>query len=91
MIDSESYRCEVKIRQIEARIAANSQSISKVGNDELAYLNEQMLIHESIKGSSNLTLFSAVGVVSLSNFTFRSCFALHANNINLPALTTMRT
>jgi len=51
------------MRQIKEPIAAKaqsnrfahgasfSQSISKIGNDELAYFNEQMLIHELIRGS----------------------------------------
>jgi len=42
--------------QIEARIAANSQSIRKICNDELAgptsrHFNQQLLIHELISGS----------------------------------------
>jgi hypothetical protein len=65
LINSESFRCEVKIRQIKAPIAAKtqsnrfahgadpSQSIGKIGNDELVRsdvsgFNEQMLIHELI-------------------------------------------
>jgi len=44
LINSESFRCEVKIGQIKAPIVGNSQSIGKIGNDELAYFNEQMLI-----------------------------------------------
>ncbi len=72
-MDSESYRCEVKIPirrtvQIKAPIAAKtqsircahganlSQSISKIGNDELdgsapRGFNEQMLNHELVIGS----------------------------------------
>ena len=37
--------------QIEARIAANSQSIRKICNEELAHFNQQLLIHELIRGS----------------------------------------
>jgi len=56
LINSESYRCAVKMRQIEALIAANSQSIRKICNDELSgptsrHFNQQLLIHELIRGS----------------------------------------
>ena len=39
--------------QIEAPIAANSQSIRKICNEELAHFNQQLLIHELIRGSLN--------------------------------------
>ena len=51
LINSESFKCEDKICQIKASIAANSQTIGKIGNEELAYFSEQMLIHELIRGS----------------------------------------
>jgi hypothetical protein len=42
--------------QIKTPIAGNSQSIAKIGNaamrrSELAHFNQQMLIHELIRGS----------------------------------------
>jgi len=37
--------------QIDAPIATNSISIRKICNEELAYFNQQMLIHELISGS----------------------------------------
>jgi hypothetical protein len=39
------------MRQIKAPIAGISQSITKIGNAELAHFNKQMLIHELIRGS----------------------------------------
>jgi len=56
LINSESFSCEVIIPerrtvQIKAAIAANSHSISKIGNDELAHYNGQMLVHELIRDS----------------------------------------
>jgi hypothetical protein len=37
--------------QIKAPIAVNSKAIAKIGNAELAHFNQQMLIHELIRGS----------------------------------------
>jgi hypothetical protein len=54
LINSDSYRCAVKMSQIEARIAANSLSIRKSCNEELAHFNQQLLIHELIRGSLGL-------------------------------------
>ena len=63
LINSESFSCVGKIRQIKAPIAGKAQStrsahgasfskaIAKIGNAELAYFNKQMLIHELIRGS----------------------------------------
>ena len=56
LINSESFSCAGKIRQIKAPIAGNSQPIAKIGNaamrrSELTYFNKQMLIHELIRGS----------------------------------------
>ena len=63
LINSESFSCAGKIRQIKAPIAGNSQpkagpmseaialGLAKIGNAELAYFNKQMLIHELIRGS----------------------------------------
>ncbi len=51
LINSESFSCAGKIRQIKAPIAGNSQSIAKIGNEELADFNKQMLIHELLRGS----------------------------------------
>ena len=51
LINSESFSCAGKMRQIKAPIAGNSQSIDKIGNAELAHFNKQMLIHELIRGS----------------------------------------
>jgi hypothetical protein len=39
------------MRQFKAPIAGNSPSIAKIGNAELAHFNQQMLIHELIRGS----------------------------------------
>jgi hypothetical protein len=51
LINSESFSCAGKIRQIKASIAGISQSITKISNAGLAYFNKQMLIHELIRGS----------------------------------------
>jgi hypothetical protein len=51
LINSESFSCVGKMRQIKTPIAGNSQSIAKIGNAELAHFNKQMLIHELIRGS----------------------------------------
>ena len=56
LINSEPLRCEVimpgrRTVQIKAPIGANSHSISKIGNDELAHYNEQMLVHELVRDS----------------------------------------
>jgi len=40
LINSESFKYEVKIRQIKAPIAGNSHTIGKIGNEELVYFNE---------------------------------------------------
>jgi hypothetical protein len=65
LINSESFSCAGKIRQIKAPIAGKTQSnrcahgasfsqpIAKIGYAELAYFNKQMLIHELIRGSLN--------------------------------------
>jgi hypothetical protein len=53
LINSESFSCAGKMRQIKAPIAGNSQSIAKIGNEELVHFNKQMLIHELIRGSLN--------------------------------------
>jgi len=71
LINSESFRYEVKIGQIKVPITANSQSIGKIGADEPVYFNEQMLIHELISDSlvpgffctrfvANLLLFASL-------------------------------
>jgi hypothetical protein len=39
------------MRQIKAPIAGNSKAIAKIGDAELAYFNQQMVIHELIRGS----------------------------------------
>jgi hypothetical protein len=39
------------MRQIKAPIAGISKAIIKIGNAELAHFNQQMLIHELIRGS----------------------------------------
>ena len=51
LINSESFSCAGKMRQIKAPIAGNSKAIAKIGNAELAHFNKQMLIHELIRGS----------------------------------------
>jgi hypothetical protein len=51
LINSESFSCIGKMRQIKAPIAGNSKAIAKIGNAELAHFNKQMLIHELIRGS----------------------------------------
>jgi hypothetical protein len=63
LINSESSNCAGKMRQIKTPIAGNSQSkagpmsgasvvgLAKIGNAELAYFNQQVLIHELIRGS----------------------------------------
>ena len=51
LINSESFSCVGKMRQIKAPIVGNSKAIAKIGNAELAYFNKQMLIHELIRGS----------------------------------------
>jgi hypothetical protein len=51
LINSESFSCVGKMRQIKAPIAGNSKAIAKIDNAELAYFNKQMLIHEFIRGS----------------------------------------
>jgi hypothetical protein len=56
LINSESFSCVGKMRQIKAPIAGNSKAIAKIGNaamrrSELAYFNKLMLIHELIRGS----------------------------------------
>jgi hypothetical protein len=43
------------MRQIKAPIAGNSKAIAKIGNAELAYFNQQVLIHELIRGSLDYT------------------------------------
>ncbi|MFA9420784.1 MAG: hypothetical protein ACERLB_11585 [Gammaproteobacteria bacterium] len=55
------------MRQIKAPIAANSQSIGKIGNDELVRsgapdFNEQMLNHELIIGSLHRLLLLTGGL-----------------------------
>ena len=84
LINSESNRCEVKIGQIKAPIAANSQSIGKIRNDELAYFNEQMLIHELIRDSLMPGVFRTRLFAVLLNFSslccrilLVGCFLLH--------------
>jgi hypothetical protein len=84
LINSESIRCEVKISQIKAPIAANSQSIGKIGNDELAYFNEQMLIHELIIDSLMPGVFRTLLFTILLRFgslcrriLLIGCFLLH--------------
>ncbi len=37
--------------QVEAQIAANSYSIRKIYNEGLTHFNQQLLIHELIRGS----------------------------------------
>jgi hypothetical protein len=67
LINSESFSCAGKIRQIEAPIAGNSQPIAKIGNAELAYFNKQMLIHELIRGSLvSVTVYSSNNVPCLA-------------------------
>jgi hypothetical protein len=39
------------MHQIKAPIAGNSKAITKIGNAELVHFNQQMLIHELIRGS----------------------------------------
>jgi hypothetical protein len=51
LINSESFSCAGKRRQIKAPIAGNSKAIAKIGNAELAPFTKQMLIHELIRGS----------------------------------------
>ena len=63
LINSESFSCEGKMRQIKAPVAGKTQSIrfahgasfskaiAKIGNAELVHFNKQMLIHELIRGS----------------------------------------
>jgi hypothetical protein len=43
-----SFKREVKIHQVEAPVAGNSQPIAKIGNDELVHFNEWLLTHELI-------------------------------------------
>ena len=58
LINSESFSCVGKMRQIKAPIAGNSTAIAKIGNAELAYFNKQMLIHELIRGSLRVHIYS---------------------------------
>jgi hypothetical protein len=51
LINSGSFTCIGKMRQIKAPIAGNSQCFAKIGNAELAHFNKQVLIHELIRGS----------------------------------------
>jgi hypothetical protein len=44
------------MHQIKAPIAGNSKAITKIGNAELVHFNQQMLIHELIRGSLALQL-----------------------------------
>jgi len=53
LINSESFSCAGKMRQIKTPIAGNSKAIAKIGNAELVHFNKQMLIHELIRGSLN--------------------------------------
>jgi hypothetical protein len=60
LINSESFSCVGKMRQIKAPIAGNSKAIAKIDNAELAYFNKQMLIHEFIRGSLIRFLYNAL-------------------------------
>ena len=51
LINSESYSCAGKMRQVKAPVADNSKAIAKIGNAEFAQFNKLMLIHELIRGS----------------------------------------
>jgi hypothetical protein len=56
LINSESFSCVGKMRQIKAPIAGNSKAATKIGNaamrrSALVHFNQQMLIHELIRGS----------------------------------------
>jgi len=70
LINSESFSCAGKMRQIKAPIAGNSKSITKIGNAELVHFNQQMLIHELIRGSviNNLINYPLLGRAALIYF-----------------------
>ena len=55
LINSESFSCAGKMGQIKAPIAGNSKAIDKIGNAELAHFNKQLLNHELIRGSLDLS------------------------------------
>jgi len=65
LINSESFSCAGKMRQIKAPIAGNSKVIAKIGSTELVHFTRQLLIHELIRGSlSEMVIQSFLNCVS---------------------------
>jgi hypothetical protein len=68
LINSGSFRCVVKMSRVEAQFAANSYSIRKICNEGLAHFNQQLLIHELIRGS--LILLASFKLIKWRHYCF---------------------